>query len=171
MESMGHGWENIGSGGDVPYLTSYYPEFAGFDFNSRYGLPFGSWYSCAYGVPCVAFPTNHSATYQNVQDPNNPSNLLSGSINPYTPVCGNAHFPPNGRQQYDTVNTQSVQSSCNGYRSNGGPGHGDPTSAIAPTTGATTATWPRTARVPGRCTGGSATRRWGRPPRIRAARP
>jgi len=160
LESLGHTWENIGSGGDVPYLTNYFPEFAGFDLNTRYGLPFGSWYSCQYGVPCVAFPTDHSVNYQNVQDPNNPSNLLSGSINPYTPVCGNAHFPPNGRQQYDTVNTQNVQSSCNGYRTNGGPGHGDPTSAI------NSNNWSNYGNLAPDCTGAWAVYWWQRYPAV-----
>lgn len=122
MESMSHGWEAIGNSGDVPYLSSYWKEFADFDLDTRYGTPFSSWYACS--TPnCVTFTSDHSVNYT--------VNGTNGTLNPYIPVCGSAHFPPNARQHYDIINTQTVQSSCNAYRTAGGPGHGDPTSAIS----------------------------------------
>jgi hypothetical protein len=135
LESLAHGNEGIGRSNDVPYLTTYFPEFAGFDLNARYNVPFDSWYACRLDplLPPeqngkIVFTSDHSLTYTNVF---NFSNVLtSGGIPSYVAACGNVHFPPNATAHYDTGNLTSVQSTCNSYRTAGGPGHGDPSSPI-----------------------------------------
>src|SRR3954471_1452588 len=47
-----------------------------------------------------------------------------GTINGYLPTCGNAHFPPNGRRNYDITNPQSVPSTCAHYRMRDAPDGG-----------------------------------------------
>jgi len=56
MESIGHGIESFGNGGLIPYFTSYWKSFAGFDLNTKYGTPSSSWYDCAYGdMNCLRY--------------------------------------------------------------------------------------------------------------------
>lgn len=56
MESIGHGIESFGNGNLIPYFTTYWKRFAGFDLNTRYGTPFDSWYSCTYGdLGCLRY--------------------------------------------------------------------------------------------------------------------
>jgi hypothetical protein len=42
----------------------------------------------------------------------------TGTVRDYDPVCGNAHFRPNARRQYDIdgVNPYAVRTSCANYR-------------------------------------------------------
>lgn len=49
--SMGHGLESTGNRNIIPYLTTYWKEFADFNLNTRYSRPFESWYSCPYNGP------------------------------------------------------------------------------------------------------------------------
>ena len=58
------------------------------------------------------------------------------------------------------MNTQSVQSSCNGYRTNGGPGHGDPTGAISSNK------WSNYGNLAPDCTGSWAVYWWQRYPAV-----
>ncbi len=139
LESISHGYEAIGNGGLVPYLARYWHEFAGFDLDVRYGLPFDSWYGLCGGAGCLSYPTDHSVTYTN--------GTLSGTIDPYVPVCGNAHFPPNARDGYDIVNTAPVMSTCAGYRTAGGPSGGDPAAPLGAND------WARYRPMAGDCTG------------------
>jgi len=107
MESMSHGMEWMSTRGALPYLKRYFPEFAGFDLDKRYAAPFKSWYVCER-PDCVTFDSPTSVSYTT------PDGF--GKIDPYVPVCGNAHFPPNARHHYDLDNTFAVQSTCEGYR-------------------------------------------------------
>jgi hypothetical protein len=123
MESLSHGIEWIGNGNHVPYFTRYWKELAGFDLDVRYGVPFDSWYSACNGSgrPCLTYGSATSVTYRG---------SFVGTIDPYVPVCGNAHFPPNASDHYDIVSPTTVSSTCRGYRTGGGPGAGDPESPI-----------------------------------------
>lgn len=138
MESLSHGIEAIGRSNDVPYFTEYFPEFGGFDLDARYGLPFDSWYACSE-PDCLAYPTPSSVTWKVAGQ--------TGSIDPYVSVCGNAHFPPNGRQHYDVTNPAEVKSSCRGYRTAGGPGAGDPEELVS------AADWKQHESLAGDCDG------------------
>ncbi|MCB9703594.1 MAG: hypothetical protein H6711_16995 [Myxococcales bacterium] len=115
LESLSHGLESTGAGDPnlIPYLFDYFPTFAGLDLGKRYGVPFQSWYSCPYGQPCVDYPSATSAHYSLSAD-------VEGTIDPFDPVCGNVHWPPNGRQHYDLSSPHEVMSSCVHYRDGSG---------------------------------------------------
>ena len=107
LESLGHGIESLGQGSSRPYFGRYFRELAGFDLDDRYGVAFESWYAC--GGSCLSYPSSSSVAYTDVGG-------RDGTIDPYVPVCGNAHFPPNARGHYDIVNPQEVLSTCRDYR-------------------------------------------------------
>lgn len=162
MESIGHNIESFGNGNLIPYFSTYWKDFAGFNLNTKYGTPFPSWYSCPYGTtgclkytPCAhdehevgaALPGSCSACASTVvsQDPYCGQTLWdnlcvkestacsastyvaystpagSGTINNYDPVCQNAHFAPNSRDQYDDTSPAVVSSSCEHFRMFDGP--------------------------------------------------
>ena len=115
MESLSHGFEGMGRKDwlTVPYLSRYFPEFAGMRLDDEYGLSFPDWYYCPYGVDCLSYPSPTSVTYD-------VSPELSGTITPYDPGCGNVHFPPNARSQYDLAGPDTVQTSCMHWRDGSG---------------------------------------------------
>lgn len=140
LESLSHGYEAIGNSGLVPYLRRYWPEFAGFDLDTRFGRPFSSWYGlCRGGGGCLSYATDDSVTYA--------GDTLSGTIDPYVPACGNAHFPPNARDHYDIDNPVPVMSTCASYRTAGGPTGGDPAALLG------AADWARYRPIAGDCDG------------------
>lgn len=139
LESLSHGYESIGNRAFVPYLARYWPEFAGFDLDGRYGRTFDSWYGLCGAPGCLSYPTDHSVSYSN--------GTLSGTIDPYVPACGNAHFPPNARDGYDIENTVPVMSTCGSYRTAGGPSGGDPASLLGAND------WARYRPIAADCTG------------------
>ena len=119
MESLSHGLESTGAGDPnlIPYLYDYFPTFAGLDLGKRYGVPFQSWYACPYGQPCVDYPSATSAHYKI-------SPVVEGTLDPFDPVCGNVHWPPNGRQHYDLSSPHEVMTTCAHYRD--GTGESEP---------------------------------------------
>jgi len=113
LESLSHGMESSGAWSpSVPYLSYYFPNFAGFDLDTRYGLPFDSWYASSGDTYALSYPTDTSVTYS-VQG-------HTGTINPYDPICGNVHFAPNGRKHYDLDSLDPVSTSCTHYRDGSG---------------------------------------------------
>ena len=114
LESLSHGLESTGNDlATIPYLHDYFPALAGFDLDARYGLPVKSWYSCPYGQPCLSYPSPTSVSYAI-------SDAVKGTIEPYDPVCGNVHFAPNGREQYDLGGPDAVRTSCGSFRDGSG---------------------------------------------------
>lgn len=111
LESLSHGFESMGrkGGTTLPYLSGYFPEFTGMDLDDRYGLPIENWYACPYGEPCLSYPSETSVSYAVSGD-------VQGTIDPYDPLCGNVHWPPNARQHYDLESTSSVRTSCTSWR-------------------------------------------------------
>ena len=115
LESLSHGLESTGGSptGPIPYLRRYFIPFASFDLDTRYGLPFRNWYVCPYNrLDCLSYPSETSVTYD--------TGTFSGSVANYDPVCGNAHFPPNARGQYDMASPYTVRTSCANYRDGSG---------------------------------------------------
>ncbi len=112
MESLSHGLERMALSGTIPYLQPYFAEFAGFDLDQRYGLPIESWYGCPFAEPCLTYPSQTSVEYRLDQ--------TQGRIDNYDPICGNVHFAPNGRQDYDLESPFTVQTSCAYYRDGSG---------------------------------------------------
>jgi hypothetical protein len=137
MESLSHGIETIGGGDFIPYWRPYFRELAGFDLDTRHGLPFSSWYACTAG-DCLTYPTDSSVVWK--------VGTQTGTIDPYVAVCGSAHFPPNARTHYDVAHTEPVQSTCESYRRGGGPGSD-------PSTPTSSRAWLGYTPIAGDCTG------------------
>lgn len=117
VHSYGHGIEwtaNVGR--NVPYLTRYFDSFADFDLDTRFGLPFDSWYACSR-ADCLSFTGPSSVDYV--------TDAASGTLDPYVPRCGNVHLAPNSRGHYDDRSPEVVTSTCEGWRQGGGPGGSD----------------------------------------------
>jgi hypothetical protein len=117
LESLAHGMEGNSNSGAIPYFTQYFSEYAGFDLNTRYGLPFRDLYGVDYGGNQIKYP-----------DPSTMVVTHKGkelTVKNYRVAGGNAHFPPNGRRHYDLDNDQPVMSTIEGWRLRGGPGGKD----------------------------------------------
>lgn len=106
MESLGHSLEGMARSGAIPYLKRYFTEFAGFDLDTRYGLPFDSFYG-RRGVD-LTFPEPTILRF-----------LWSGvdrEVRDYHAIGGNVHFLPNSRRDYDLDNPAPVLSTIEHYR-------------------------------------------------------
>ncbi len=115
MESLGHSLEGTSNSGAIPYLTRYFVEYAGFDLDRRYGMPFSSLYGREGAELSYPDPTTlrflwkgEEKTYRN-----------------YVPRGNNVHFLPNGRHDYDLDNPAPVMSTIEHYRLHDGPGGRD----------------------------------------------
>lgn len=107
--SAGHAFENMLNSN--PYLETNATRFFNFDLSGRYGLPAQDQYACPYDGAgnCVDYPS--------------PGTLASGEawggeaflFEDWGEGCGNVHFPPNARFQYDYENQSPALSSCEGY--------------------------------------------------------
>jgi carbohydrate binding protein with CBM5/12 domain len=117
LHNQGHGIE-FGVKDSIPALREWFVPFARFDLQ-RDGLPIDSLYatSCA-SPPCLSFP---SPTHLRLDQ-----NGTIHDVDPFDPVCGDVHFPPNGTSHYDYFNPQSVSSSCTSFGRGGQPSLVDP---------------------------------------------
>lgn len=142
--SLSHGIEGTGTARYdgtpyVPYLQQYFPGFAGFDLDARYGSTFDSWYGvCQSGQQpdCLDYPSTTSAQWTQASYDGGTmmwSVVDSDTILDYDPVCGNMHFPPNATGHYDWTGPDTVMTSCTSYRMGNGPGGTDLTAAYDPT--------------------------------------
>jgi hypothetical protein len=115
MESLSHGLESIGAWNRdlIPYFNRYFTPFAAHDLDTRYGLPVQSWYGCPYNADCLSYPSETSVQYDL-------GAAGSGLLDPYDPVCGNAHWPPNARRHYELDSPFTVRTSCAHYRDGSG---------------------------------------------------
>jgi hypothetical protein len=117
VESLSHGMESTGAWSpSIPYLSRYFTNFAGFDLDTRYGLPFDSWYASYYDRNSLSYPTATSVNYF----VNYYGRTYTGTIDPYDPICGNVHIAPNGRKHYDLDSPYTVRTSCTHYRDGSG---------------------------------------------------
>lgn len=117
MENLGHSLEGMAHGKAIPYFTKYFYEYAGFDLDTRYGLPMNSFYplwgegkGISYPSPNVAVATDGEKTWR---------------IENYVAAGGNVHFPPNGRRHYDQANAEPVLSTIEDWRIGSAPGGKD----------------------------------------------
>ncbi len=121
MESLGHGLEYCARSRAIPYLTKYFTEYAGFDLDQRYGLPFSSFYEVdARGRG--EFLAYHNKTTLHWWHAGK-----EGSVTNYVATGGNVHFPPNARAHYDKSNPAVVPSTIEHWRRHDGPGKKDRT--------------------------------------------
>jgi len=98
-----------------PYLAANMTRFLGFDLDTRHGLPLDSLYECPYreGL-CVDFPEPGRIESSDEWEG-------AGFSADWGDACGNVHFPPNARGQYDYYSDVEALASCDGY----GRGEGD----------------------------------------------
>src|SRR5262249_30491731 len=91
----------------IPYLSTYFRELAPFTLDTKYSVPFNSWYACTT-QDCLSYPTQTSVSYN--------TGSATGTISNYDPVCGVVHVAPNARYQYDLQSPYAVSTSCSHYR-------------------------------------------------------
>ncbi len=137
IHGEGHGMEHkLSEGHTVPSIAPYFREFASMDLDVKYSMPFSSWYALpgknppqdVPNSPCDYIkwtsPTSIQWTTTPVPDVCTTEPQRT-TLNPYVPVCGSVHFPPNARRHYDEFNTFVVKSTCQGWRRHEGTGGAD----------------------------------------------
>jgi hypothetical protein len=120
----GHNFENLRFA--VPRYAREFEPFANFDLQTRLGLPFQSWYeACAWDATdhCVTGTGDNSVSW--LCDAGTSCAGQMGTISPFNQGCGNTHFPPNGRSNYDYYNPTAILSTCEHYGLHDGPGGAD----------------------------------------------
>ncbi|MGQ9881171.1 MAG: hypothetical protein ACUVSV_09970 [Armatimonadota bacterium] len=113
MENLAHSMEGLAHSSAIPYFTRYFHEYAGFDLEGRYGLPFDSFYPLWGEGKGISYPDPHTAV---VTDGGR-----TWRIEGYVAAGGNVHFPPNARRHYDLNNTEPVMSTIEDWRIGSGP--------------------------------------------------
>ncbi len=122
MESYGHGLEHLAESNAVPYFTKYFNEYADFDLDKRYKLPFDSLYhrrgaSLSYPEPNVL-----KVTYEG----------RPIVVHDYIPRGNSVHFTINSRKEYDLDNASPVMSTAEHFRQHDGGNGKDKTEYFTP---------------------------------------
>jgi hypothetical protein len=109
LHAAGHGWENYINRQALPAFTKVGATFFNFDFNTRFGASFSSFYAvCPYDNRiCINWQSNIHAS-------SGVSSSQAFDFPDMSAGCGNVHFPPNATTQYTTGNT-TVLTSCENY--------------------------------------------------------
>jgi hypothetical protein len=106
LHSAGHGFERMASSESTgPTLWKEFAHFGNFDLGTRLGTPFDSWYACD-APDCITFTGPNSLVWK--------ANGGTGTIASFDQGCGNVHFAPNSRSNYDENDTE-VLSSCEAF--------------------------------------------------------
>jgi hypothetical protein len=131
MQVNAHNYEHIGTRA-VLHFDEMFKPFANFDMNTRYNTSFTDWYGqCSKSDnTCISYPDQNAVMFSD--------NGTMRTIQPFNQGCGNGHFPPNGRSNYDQTNTQVVLSSCEHYGLHDGP---DGKDILTPYSAATLDRW------------------------------
>jgi len=128
IHGEGHGMEHkLSEGHTIPSIAQYFREFANMDLDVKYNLPFSSWYALPAAnpdppepnSPCdyIKWTSPSSIQWTTVPKPDVCTTEVPRTpLNPYVPVCGSVHFPPNARRHYDDFNVFTVLSTCQGWR-------------------------------------------------------
>ena len=113
VESLSHAMEGMAHSSVIPYYRKYFYEFASFDLDKRFHLPWNSLYAVGGEGSGVSYPDDHTAVIK--QDGK------EHRIENYYCVGGNVHWMPNGRGQYDLDSPFTVLSTIEHYRLFDGP--------------------------------------------------
>lgn len=111
MESLSHSLEWMATCGAIPYFEKCFMEYADFDLDKRYGLPFTKLYD--RGPTDLSYPNAHTLAFTWKGERREVEN--------YAPRGGSVHFMPSARKDYDLDNPQPVNSSIEHYRRHDGP--------------------------------------------------
>lgn len=118
LENLGHALEGMAHNNAIAYFRPYFYEFAGFDLDTRYGLP---WKSLGEAL----------ATKGGTIEYPDPTTLVlrvaarEYVVRDYVAVGGNVSFPPGARRPSNLDNLAPVQSVIEDYRLRNGPGGDD----------------------------------------------
>lgn len=115
MESLGHSMEGMAHSNVIPYFRRYFYEYAGFDLDRRFGVPFKSLYEAPKPLD---YPNPTTLRYRDKSG-------KDVEVSPFYIIGGNVHFTPNGRKDYDLDNPQPVMSTIEDYRIGSRPGGKD----------------------------------------------
>ena len=108
MENFSHAMEGMAHRNSIAYYRRYFYEYAEFDLDKRYGLPFGSLYALWGEENEAEYPTSTSMLI-----------VWKGKeykVDPYIAFAGNVHFPPGARDHYDLESPYTVESTIENYR-------------------------------------------------------
>jgi len=109
--AQGHGIEGFVRRNVVPYLTDNARRFFNFNINQSYGTPFNDFYACdANNPPCINYVTPTHLT--------NGPGLPAFDIPAFGGGCGNVHFAPHSRFDYDYERQSAgvtAETSCEHY--------------------------------------------------------
>jgi hypothetical protein len=112
-ESLSHSFEGMAHCNCIPYFRKYFYEFAGFDLDKRWGLPWNSLYAVGGEGNGVSYPDPHTAVIK--------QEGKTYTVKNYYSIGGNVHWTPNGRGQYDLGSPYTVMSTIEHYRLFDGP--------------------------------------------------
>lgn len=110
MESFGHSLERMSDSNAIPYFKKYFDEYADFDLDKRYNLPFNSFYVRRGATLNYPDPTTLVADYQGKKY----------AIHGYVPRGNSVHFPINARKDMDMDNSEPVMTTIEHYRQHDG---------------------------------------------------
>jgi len=116
MENFSHAMEGMANYGSIAYYRKYFNEYAEFDLDRRFGLPFNSLYAAVHDNVKAAYPGPTEMLIRGEKD---------YVIKPYAAMGGNVHFPPGARQHYDLQSPFTVKSAIENWRRRNGPGRKD----------------------------------------------
>lgn len=103
LENFGHAVEGMANYNFCPYYKKYFDNFADFNLNTKWGLPFRSFYSYRYsGADYNVFPNQHTLESHYYG--------ITRTVNNYVAFAGNVHFMPTGRTHYDLTSDYTVMS-------------------------------------------------------------
>ncbi len=115
----------LASPAPIPYFTDNAIDFFNDDFESNDGATFDSWtdlvalgsngWCTSDATACISYP---SETATPAGMPTASGTFPDGTtweMNPFRQGCGNAHFPPNARFEWDYANAELVRSRCEHY--------------------------------------------------------
>jgi len=118
LENFSHAMEGMAHYGFCPYYKKYFYEFAEFNLDEKYGLPFNSFYGASridgwkvrHTSP-TSFEYHHDGAIR--------------SCDGYEAIAGNVHFPPGAKSDYDMKTNVPVMSTMEHYRLRDGPNKKD----------------------------------------------
>jgi len=114
LGSLSEGVDRMGYSDDIPYLEPYMAEYTGNNLRERYDLPFSS----------LRFADSQALNSIKYPGPKKMAVRYRGKefiVEPYIPIGGTLHYPPNARSRYDTSNAEPVLSLIQGWRTGPDP--------------------------------------------------
>jgi hypothetical protein len=100
LHANGHAWERYITSGALPAFAKVARTFFNFDFATRFGASFDSFYDvCPYtSAVCIDWTSPAGGPFAGAVA--GPSSSGTFNFSPLTAGCGNVHFPPNATTQY-----------------------------------------------------------------------